>query len=45
MGVNCYADDLSILSSTCTGLQDVLVICKLYGKNYDIILMPNEVNY
>ena len=38
MGVNYYADDLSLISPTFTGLQDMLVICELYGKNYDIIL-------
>ena len=38
MGVYCYADDLSLLSPTFTGLQEMLKICELYANNYDIIL-------
>ena len=45
MGVYWYADDLSLLSPTFTGLQKMLKICELYAKNYDIILMPKKVNY
>ena len=37
MGVYCYADDLSLLSPTFTGLQEMLKICELYANNYDII--------
>ena len=37
MGVYCYADDLSLLSSTFTGLQEMLKICELYANSYDII--------
>ena len=37
MGVYCYPDDLSLLSPTFTGLQEMLKICELYANNYDII--------
>ena len=37
MGVYCYADDLSLLSPTFTGLQVMLKICELYANNSDII--------
>ena len=37
MGVYCYADDLSVLSPTFTGLQKMLKNSKLYANNYDII--------
>ena len=37
MGVYCYADDLSLLSPTFTGLQEMLKIGELYANNYDII--------
>ena len=45
MGVYCYADDLSLLSPTFTGLQEMLKICELYANNYEIFLMPKKVNY
>ena len=45
MGVYCYADDLSLLSPTFTGLQEMLKICELYANNYDIIFNANKVNY
>ena len=32
MGVYCYADDLSLLSPTFTGLQEMLKICELYAN-------------
>ena len=31
MGVYCYADDLSLLFPTFTGLQEMLKICELYA--------------
>ena len=45
MGVYCYADDLSLLSPTFTGLQEMLKICELYANNYDIIFNAKKVNY
>ena len=37
MGVYCYADDLSLIAPTFTGLQEMLKIHELYANNYDII--------
>ena len=45
MGVYCYADDLSLLSSTFTGFQEMLKICELYTNNYDIIFNDKKVFY
>ena len=36
-GVYCYADDLSLLSPTFTGLQEILKVCELHANNYDLI--------
>ena len=45
MGIYCYADDLSLLSPTFIGLQEMLKICELYANNYDIIFNVKKVNY
>ena len=37
MGVYCYADDLSLVSPTFTGLRETLKICEFYANSYDII--------
>ena len=45
MGVCCYADDLSLLFPTLTGLQEMLKICELFANNYNIICNAKKVNY
>ena len=37
MGVYCYADDLSLLSSSFTGLQEMLRLGELYAIDHNII--------
>ena len=37
MGVYCYADDLSLLSPSFTGLQEMLRLCELYAIDHNII--------
>ena len=36
MGASCYADDISLLSPTVSGLQDMLKICERYADKYKI---------
>ena len=36
MGAFCYADDISLLSPTVSGLQDMLKICERYADKYKI---------
>ena len=36
MGAFCYADDISLLSPTVSGLQDMLKICERYVDKYKI---------
>ena len=42
MGAFCYADDISLLSPTVSGLQDMLKICERYA---DKSKMPVKANY
>ena len=42
MGVYCYADDLSLLSPSFTGLKDMLRLCELYAIDHNIIF--NAIN-
>ena len=37
MGVYCYADDLSLLSPSFTGLQEMLRLCELYAIDHIIL--------
>ena len=37
MGVYCYADDLTLLSPTYTGLQEMLKNCERYANDHDIM--------
>ena len=37
MDVYCYADDLSLLSPSFTGLQEMLRLCELYAIDHNII--------
>ena len=37
MGVYCYADDLSLLSLSFTGLQEMLMLCEKYAIDHTII--------
>ena len=36
MGIFTYADDISLLSSTLSGIQKMLQICEEYAFNYKI---------
>ena len=42
MGTFCYADDISLLSPTVSGLQDMLKICERYADKYKIHLNASE---
>ena len=42
MGVYCYADDISLLSPSITGLREMLKICELYAEKHDIIFNAGE---
>ena len=44
VGVFCYADDLTLLSPTLTGLKCMLTICETYADEYKILLMHQSVN-
>ena len=44
MGVYCYADDISLLSPTLSGLKEMLKLCEDYALKHKIILMPLKVN-
>ena len=35
MGIYCYADELTLLSPTYIGLQEMLKICERYANDYD----------
>ncbi len=37
MGVYCYADDLSLLSPTVTGIREMLHICEKFASRYNIM--------
>ena len=41
-GALSYADDLCILSPTVAGLESMLNVCGLYGKEYDVQFNPNK---
>ena len=45
MGAFCYADDISLLSPTVSGLQDMLKYVNVMLINIKYILMPVKVNY
>ena len=45
MTVFCYADDISLLSPTITGLQDMLIYVNVLLINIKIISMSVKVNY
>ena len=44
MGVYCYADDISLLSPTFTGLKEMLKIYEDFADDHDIIFNL-KVNY
>ena len=43
MGVYCYADNLSLLSPSLTGLQEMLRLCELYAINHNIIFNDKKM--
>ena len=45
MTVFCYADDISLLSPTITGLQDMLIYVNVLLINIKIISVSVKVNY
>ena len=42
MGVYCYADDISLLSPTFTGLKEMLKICEDFADDHDIIFNASK---
>ena len=42
MGVYCYADDISSLSPTLTGLKEMLKICEDFPHDHDIIFNASK---
>ena len=42
VGVFCYADDLTLLSPTLTGLKCMLAICETYANNYKILFNASK---
>ena len=41
----CYADDISILSPTVSGLQNMPKICERYAHKFKIHFNASKVNY
>ena len=44
MGVFCYADDLSLLCPSFTGIKEMLRTCEIYADEHKIFLMSKRVN-
>jgi len=42
LGVFLYADDIALLSASCSGLQKMTDICAQYGKTWDITFNPQK---
>ena len=42
MGVYCYADDISLLSPTFTGLKEMLKIYEDFADDHDIIFSTSK---
>ena len=45
MGVHCYVDDLSLLSPSFTGLQEMLRLCELYAIDHNIIFNAKKSRF
>ena len=45
MGVYCYADDISLLSPTFTGLKEMLKICADFADDHDIIFNASKSQF
>ena len=44
MGLFGYADDLSLLCPSFTGIKEMLNICEKYARKYDVKIMQQKVN-
>ena len=44
MGVFCYADDLSPLCPSFTGIKEMLRTCEIYADEHKYLLMLKRVN-
>ena len=44
LGVFGYADDLTLLCPTLSGLQEMLHLCEDFAKNYNILFNASKVN-
>jgi len=42
LGCIVYADDILLLSSSCTGLQQMVNVCAKYGESWDICFNPSK---
>jgi len=45
VGCILYADDILLVSGSCTGLQQMVKICVQYGKLWDISFNPAKSHY
>ena len=44
MGVYCYADDLSLLCPSFTGIKEMLQTCENYAEQHKILFNAKRVN-
>ena len=44
LGVFGYADDLTLLCPSLTGLKEMLNTCEVYAKDYNILFHAKKVN-
>jgi len=45
VGCILYADDIVLLSASCTGLQHMVNVCAQYGRMWDILFNPAKSQY
>ena len=38
----CYADDTALVTLSLKGLQELIYICQIFGKDYDVIFNVNK---
>ena len=39
----CYADDAALVTLSLKGLQELIYICQIFGKYYDVILNVDKI--
>ena len=40
----CYADDTALVTLSLKGLQELIDICQIFGKYYDVIFNVDKTN-